>query len=141
MTQAHVYEVCRLSLEAQAKPPGSADDSRADTMTKKLRVGVIGAGIAARHLTGFGWNKDLFEVPVLCSLDEDRGRRTLRRRFGIPEYTQDTDELFARNDLDIIDICTPPDTHFELCRQRHRSRQARDLREAALRLHRRCATR
>ena len=40
-------------------------------MTKKLRVAMVGAGIAQRHLTGFGWNKELFEVPVLCSLDKD----------------------------------------------------------------------
>ncbi|NLS03683.1 Gfo/Idh/MocA family oxidoreductase [Rhizobium sp. P32RR-XVIII] len=85
-------------------------------MTKKLRVGIIGAGIAARHLAGFDWNKDLFEVPVLCSLDEDRGRE-LCAKHGIPEYTQNVDELFARNDLDIIDIASPPDSHFEFCRK------------------------
>ena len=56
-------------------------------MTKKLRVGVIGAGIADRHLTGFDWNEDSFEVPVLCSLDEDRGRE-LCAKYGIPEYSR-----------------------------------------------------
>jgi predicted dehydrogenase len=85
-------------------------------MTRKLRVGVIGAGIAARHLAGFGWNKELFEVPVLCSLDEERGR-ALCEEYGIAEYTQDADSLFARDDLDIIDISTPPSSHFELCRK------------------------
>lgn len=85
-------------------------------MTRKLRVGVIGAGIAARHLAGFGWNKELFEVPVLCSLDEERGK-ALCEEFGIGEYTQDADSLFARDDLDIIDISTPPSSHFELCRK------------------------
>jgi len=85
-------------------------------MTKRLRVGLVGAGIAARHLTGYDWNKDLFEVAVLCSLDEDRGR-ALCSEHGIPEYTQNIDELFARDDLDIIDICTPPDSHFELCKR------------------------
>jgi predicted dehydrogenase len=85
-------------------------------MTQKLRVGVIGAGIAARHLAGFDWNKDLFEVPVLCSLDEERGRE-LCASHGIGEYTQDVDTLFARDNLDVIDICTPPDTHFALCKK------------------------
>ncbi len=56
-------------------------------MSKKSRVGVIGAGIASRHLTGFAWNKEMFDVAVLCSLDEDRGR-ALCEEFGIPEYTQ-----------------------------------------------------
>ncbi|GAA3071356.1 Gfo/Idh/MocA family oxidoreductase [Rhizobium viscosum] len=85
-------------------------------MTKKLRVGVIGAGIAARHLIGYDWNKDLFEVPVLCSLDADRGRE-LCEKHGIPQYTQNAEELFARNDLDIIDVSTPPDSHFDLCKR------------------------
>lgn len=85
-------------------------------MSKKFRVGIIGAGIASRHLTGFAWNKDLFEVAVLCSLDEERGQ-ALCEEFGIPEYTQDAETMIARADLDIIDICTPPSSHFELCRK------------------------
>lgn len=85
-------------------------------MTRKLRVGLIGAGIAARHLAGFRWNSELFEVPVLCSLDEERGR-ALCEEYGIAEYTQDADSLFARDDLDIIDITTPPGSHFEFCRK------------------------
>jgi predicted dehydrogenase len=85
-------------------------------MTRKLRVGLIGAGIAQRHLVGYDWNKELFEVPVLCSLDEDRGRK-LVKEYGVGEYTQDVDSLFARDDLDIIDVCTPPDSHFELSRR------------------------
>ncbi len=85
-------------------------------MSKKFRVGVIGAGIASRHLTGFAWNKELFDVQVLCSLDEDRGR-ALCAEFAIPEYTQDAEAMIARPDLDIIDICTPPSSHFELSRR------------------------
>ncbi len=85
-------------------------------MTRKLRVGIVGAGIAERHLAGFDWIKDLFEVVVLCSLDEDRGRR-LCDQYAIPEYTQDVATLIARDDLDLIDICTPPDSHFDLCRR------------------------
>lgn len=85
-------------------------------MPKKFRVGVIGAGIASRHLAGFSWNKDLFEVPVLCSLDEERGR-ALCDEFGVAEYTQDAEALIARPDIDIIDICTPPSSHFDLCRK------------------------
>ena len=62
-------------------------------MPRKYRVAVIGAGIAERHLAGFRWLPELFEVPVLCSLDEDRGLR-LTSEFAIPEYTQDAAALF-----------------------------------------------
>ncbi|WP_172123120.1 MULTISPECIES: Gfo/Idh/MocA family oxidoreductase [unclassified Devosia] len=85
-------------------------------MSQKLRVAVIGAGIAERHLMAYQWNKDLFDVAVLCSLDEDRGRR-LCETFNIPEYTQDVDTLFARGDIDVVDVCTPPHNHFELSRR------------------------
>ncbi|WP_108398621.1 Gfo/Idh/MocA family protein [Devosia submarina] len=85
-------------------------------MSRKLRVAVIGAGIAERHLMGYQWNKALFDVPVLCSLDEDRGRN-LCQKFGIPEYTQDVETLFGRDDIDVIDVCTPPHNHFELSRR------------------------
>lgn len=85
-------------------------------MTRKLRVGVIGAGIAQRHLAGYKWNKDLFEVPVLASLDADRGRAAVAE-FGVGEFTEDVQTLFARDDLDIIDVCTPPDSHFELSKR------------------------
>ena len=85
-------------------------------MTRKFRVAVIGAGIAARHMTGYRWNAERFEVKVICSLDEARGR-ALCEEFGVPEYTQDTDSLFAREDIDIIDVCTPPHSHFELSRR------------------------
>lgn len=81
-------------------------------MTRKYRVAVIGAGIAERHLIGYEWNRERFEVLALCSLDEDRGR-LLCERFGIPEYTKDASSLFGRDDIDIIDVATPPDSHFE----------------------------
>jgi predicted dehydrogenase len=85
-------------------------------MSRKLRVAVIGAGIAQRHIAGFGWNSDLFEVPVLCSLDRERGEQ-VARDHSIPEYTGDTDSLFERDDIDVIDVCTPPHNHFELSRR------------------------
>jgi len=85
-------------------------------MSRKLRVAVVGAGIAQRHMIGWRWNKDLFEVPVLCSLDEERGRQVCAE-YEIPEFTNDVDSLFERDDIDIIDICTPPHNHFELSRR------------------------
>jgi predicted dehydrogenase len=85
-------------------------------MAKRLSVAVIGAGIAERHLTGFGWRPDLFEIPVLCSLDQDRGER-LCSVFNIPEYSQDFDAVIARPDIDVVDIATPPHLHFAMVRK------------------------
>lgn len=83
-------------------------------MSRPLRVAVLGAGIADRHVAGWRWLAGRFEVVVLCSLDAERGR-ALCERHGLPEYTQDAAAVLARPDIDIVDICTPPDSHFELC--------------------------
>lgn len=83
-------------------------------MNATLRVALVGAGIADRHAAAWRWLPALFDVPVLCSLDDARGR-ALCERHRIAEYTQDVDSLFERQDIDIVDICTPPDSHFALC--------------------------
>ena len=83
-------------------------------MNATLRVALVGAGIADRHAAAWRWLPALFDVPVLCSLDDARGR-ALCDRHRIAEYTQDVDSLFERHDIDIVDICTPPDSHFALC--------------------------
>lgn len=85
-------------------------------MTRRLRVGVIGAGIAARHMTGYDWNKDLYEVKVICSLDPERGE-PLAAKHGVPEYTQDVETLYGRDDLDVIDVCTPPSLHYAMTKR------------------------
>jgi predicted dehydrogenase len=81
-------------------------------MTQRLRVALVGAGIQSRHLVGYAWRPDLFELKVLCSLDADRGEG-LCTEFKIPEYTQDFQSLLDRDDIDVIDIATPPNLHFE----------------------------
>lgn len=82
----------------------------------KLRVAIIGSGIAYLHAKGFRWLPDRYDVPVLCSLDEDRGRR-VAAKFDIAEFSTDFDATINRDDIDVVDICSPPDLHFEMCRQ------------------------
>ena len=82
----------------------------------RLRVAVIGAGISQKHLEGFRANSDLYDIPVLCSLDEERGRQAAVE-FDVGEFTTDTESLFSRDDIDVIDVCTPPHNHFELVRR------------------------
>jgi predicted dehydrogenase len=83
---------------------------------KRFSVAVIGAGIAKRHLEAFTRLYNLFEVVALCSLDTVRGR-DLCKRFGIAQFTSEFLPLLARQDIDVIDICTPPSLHFEMATQ------------------------
>jgi predicted dehydrogenase len=83
-------------------------------MSAPLRVALIGAGIADKHAAAFKRLPRQYELVALCSLDEERGRAVCERH-GIPHYLQDTDALMRRDDIDLIDICTPPASHFALC--------------------------
>lgn len=77
---------------------------------RRLRVGVVGAGIGAEHIEGYRALPDQYEVVTLCDIDPDRGA-TLQARFAIPARDTTLDATLAR-DLDLIDICTPAALHF-----------------------------
>ena len=34
--------------------------------------------------------------------------------YGVPEHTTDWRGIIARDDIDVVDICTPPGTHAEI---------------------------
>ena len=75
-------------------------------MSSKLRVGVVGAGRWANsaHLPGFT-RSPLSEVVAIC----DRNRELAQSRadhFNIPHVYTDVEDMLARDDIDVIDICT-----------------------------------
>jgi predicted dehydrogenase len=80
---------------------------------KRFNVAVIGAGIAKRHLEAFTRLHNLFDVVALCSSDTALGQ-DLCKRFGIAHFTSEFAPLLERRDIDVIDICTPPNLHFEM---------------------------
>ncbi len=76
---------------------------------RRLRVGVVGAGIGASHVEGYHALPDLYEVTTLCDIDGDRAAG-VAAKHGIPAVVTTLDDLFAR-DLDVVDICTPSGLH------------------------------
>ena len=79
-----------------------------------LRIGVLGAGAWANfaHLPGFARDTRC-QVVALADPQIDLARETASR-FGIPKASADHRELIERSDIDVIDVCTPSHTHFEL---------------------------
>ena len=75
-------------------------------MPDRLRVGVIGAGRWAKsaHLPGFQ-RSPLCDVVAICDLNEGMARDAAGR-FGIEAVYTDYEKLLAREDIDIIDVCT-----------------------------------
>ena len=82
----------------------------------RLRVGVVGVGIGRSHVRGYQAVPERFEVLALCDIDAERAR-PIAEEHGIPRLVTDLAELCRMDDLDLIDICTPPHLHFEQVQQ------------------------
>jgi predicted dehydrogenase len=75
-------------------------------------VAVVGCGIGRSHiLEGYVPNADKFKVLAICDLNAERMNK-LADEFGVERRTTNFDDLLAMDDLDIIDICTPPMVHY-----------------------------
>jgi len=80
----------------------------------KLRVGFLGAGAWAKFAHIPGWQRDArCEVVAICDPVEGLAR-AYAQEFNIPFATTDWQQLVANPNIDVIDVCTPSATHFEL---------------------------
>lgn len=79
-----------------------------------MRIGMIGfGGIAQAHL--LGWRSRARTKPVdLTIYDLAAERREVARAAAAGTVVDSIDELLAR--VDVVDICTPSDTHADLVR-------------------------
>jgi predicted dehydrogenase len=79
-----------------------------------VRVGVLGAGAWARsaHLPGYRRDSRC-TVVAIADVELDRARQAAHE-FDIPDAYANAGELLRRDDIDVIDVCTPSHTHFEL---------------------------
>jgi predicted dehydrogenase len=85
-----------------------------------VRVGMIGyAFMGAAHSQAWRTVNRVFDLPVrarmvaVCGRDAT-GVSAAARRLGWEESTTDWRALVARDDIDLIDICTPGDSHAEI---------------------------
>jgi predicted dehydrogenase len=81
---------------------------------ERLRIGVLGAGRWAQIAHIPGWQRDpRIEMVVICDLVEERAQ-DLAQQFGVPEATTDWQAVVSRPDIDVIDVATATQAHFEL---------------------------
>ena len=79
--------------------------------TRIWNVAVVGCGIGRSHIAeGYARHPDKFRVRTLCDVDEGR-LAALGDEFSVPRRTRSFDELVRMDDIDIVDICTPPALH------------------------------
>ncbi|MGQ9732924.1 MAG: Gfo/Idh/MocA family protein [Candidatus Zipacnadales bacterium] len=85
-------------------------------MAKPLRVGFIGFGSIARDAHMPGWNKlkgdGIAELVAIADVSS-AAREAAQTRFGLaPEMCfEDYEEMLAKVELDIVDVCTPNCLH------------------------------
>ncbi|CAL9620982.1 Gfo/Idh/MocA family oxidoreductase [Streptomyces cellulosae] len=92
----------------------------AETGKPPLRIGMVGyAFMGAAHSQGWRTVGRVFELPlrpemaVICGRDAD-AVRTAAGRHGWAEAETDWRALVERDDIDLVDICTPGDSHAEI---------------------------
>jgi predicted dehydrogenase len=85
-------------------------------MSRRLRVAVVGLGVGEQHVQAYAARPDLFEIAALCDLDADRLKR-IGAAHGAANLMSDHRRMLAEAQLDIVNICTPPHTHYDLIAQ------------------------
>ena len=85
-------------------------------MSRRLGVGVVGLGIGLEHLAAYAALPDLFDIRAICDLDAGK-RAAAATRFGVPHQLSNVADMLRLDGVDIIDVCTPPNTHFALIAQ------------------------
>jgi UDP-N-acetylglucosamine 3-dehydrogenase len=81
---------------------------------KKVKVAVIGTGQIATiaRIPAYLSNKDV-DLVALVDVDVKKAKRAARK-FGVRKFFASVDELFEKQNVDAVSICTPPSTHADL---------------------------
>jgi predicted dehydrogenase len=84
------------------------------TVEHTVRVGVLGAGAWARsaHLPGYRRDSRCRIVAIADPVQERA--QEAAREFDIPVAFGHAADVIGRDDIDMVDVCTPSHTHFEL---------------------------
>ena len=83
-------------------------------MSSIKTVAIVGCGIGRSHIVeGYLPNADKFKVVAICDLNVER-MNGLADEFGVERRVVNFDDLLTMDDIDIIDICTPPGVHYAM---------------------------
>ena len=82
-------------------------------MKKIYNIGILGVGHIAEtfHIPAWLQNKKC-RIVALCDNNYDQLIK-ISKKFKIKNIYQDYNKMINDNNLDIINICTPPNIHFE----------------------------
>jgi predicted dehydrogenase len=89
-------------------------------VTENLRVAMIGYGfMGAAHSQGWRVAPRFFDLPAQPSMSvvvgrDDAAVTAAAEKWGWSEAATDWRDVIARDDIDVVDIVTPGDTHAEI---------------------------
>jgi len=95
-------------------------------MATPVRFALIGCGQVGQTMggtdvyNGIGeWHahylRELEDAELVAVADlKEENARALAEKFGIPDYYTDHREMLARDDIEVVNICTPSGTHGKL---------------------------
>ena len=81
-------------------------------MLEKLRVGIVGCGGATQqmHIPSLLKLKDKVILQALCDKNEVLAKE-IAAKYHVPNAYPELSDMLAAEELDIVDICTPPQVH------------------------------
>ncbi|TCR67067.1 Gfo/Idh/MocA family oxidoreductase [Bosea sp. BK604] len=83
-------------------------------MSEVKSVAVVGCNIGRSHIfEGYAPRPERWRLAAVCDLNQERLDK-VADEFSAESRTKYFDELLGRDDIDVIDISTPPATHYEL---------------------------
>lgn len=82
----------------------------------KIKLACIGAGYFAKFHVEAWQRIPEVELVAICDTQIEKANE-LATTYGVKKVYQSIDELYANEDLEVVDIITPPATHYDLCVQ------------------------
>ena len=82
-------------------------------LTGILRIGLIGVGGVGRYAHLPAYRRDGLEVVAVCDSNL-RLAEEVAAEFGVPVLAETVEGLAACDEVDVLDVATPPSTHIEL---------------------------
>jgi len=83
-------------------------------VTGSIRIGVIGAGFWGANHARVISELEGATLSAVCDINIERAK-SIAKRYGVPRVYQHYVDLLRSDDIDAVTICTPSNTHAEIC--------------------------
>lgn len=81
---------------------------------KRVGIAVVGLGVGEKHLQALATLRERYDVRAVCDIDRARAE-AMAHEFNVPRAVAAVDELWDDPAITLVDLCTPPQTHLDLC--------------------------